>query len=367
MEKELFRQNNFDLLRLIAAMQVVMNHVVEIMEVHPTGVWRDVFRVFHLFPGVPIFFFISGFLISKSYENNPRLAEYFQNRILRLYPGLFACVTLSFILIYASGYMASAGASVTEWVMLYVAKVSFLQFYNPDFMRAYGDGVLNGSLWTITVELQFYLLIPVMYALLGLRASQTTNTRLLILIAIFVLINRLYVYMPAQYHDEIWYKLYRVSFLPWFYMFLTGVFVQRNFMFFYRLLAGRFLWVLAVYGVAGYFILKNNVPMGNYPNPVVYCLLVVVIFSFAYSWQGLSRKLLRGNDISYGVYIYHMPIINYLLYRGYVGDLGAALFAVVATVAIALASWVLIEKKSLALKRHPLNPLYNPPNRPGEW
>lgn len=41
-----------------------------------------------LFPGVPIFFFISGFLISKSFEENSVLKEYALNRILRIYPGL---------------------------------------------------------------------------------------------------------------------------------------------------------------------------------------------------------------------------------------------------------------------------------------
>jgi peptidoglycan/LPS O-acetylase OafA/YrhL len=41
-----------------------------------------------------------------------------------------------------------------------LAQLSIVQFYNPDFLRGYGVGVLNGSLWTISVELQFYVMLP---------------------------------------------------------------------------------------------------------------------------------------------------------------------------------------------------------------
>ena len=172
---DMFRRNNFDLLRLFAAMQVVFNHVVHNMDVTLPAILAGIQYYLYLFPGVPIFFFISGFLISKSYENNDRAAEFAQNRILRLYPGLIICVMLSFLLIFASGYMGETKAEFMDWTLLFLAKTSFLQFYNPDFMRSYGDGVLNGSLWTITVELQFYIMVPVIYALFNLKSKSNTN------------------------------------------------------------------------------------------------------------------------------------------------------------------------------------------------
>ena len=175
MKQQTFRFNNFDLLRLIAAMQVVVLHSIGILQIQPTELTRGFLQFLHLFPGVPVFFFISGFLISKSYESNHKLSEYSQNRVLRLYPGLIACVSLSFILIYISGYMATVDAGMLDWGILYLAKTTFVQFYNPDFMRSYGDGVLNGSLWTITVELQFYFLVPIVYTLFKLQDSGKTN------------------------------------------------------------------------------------------------------------------------------------------------------------------------------------------------
>ena len=59
-----FRLNNFDLLRLLAALQVVFGHAVELTDLSMEQ--SSLFQFIHAIPGVPLFFFISGFLISKS-------------------------------------------------------------------------------------------------------------------------------------------------------------------------------------------------------------------------------------------------------------------------------------------------------------
>jgi len=97
--------------------------------------------------------------------------------------------------------------------------------------------------------------------------------------------------------------------------------------------------------------------LGNNINPVIFIFLVALIFSSAYSFTNLSNRLLKGNDISYGTYIYHMPVINFMLYHGFTEDFKYALYVFFITIVLALISWSLIEKKSLALKKHPLNPL----------
>lgn len=357
MSSQFFKLNNFDLLRLFAALQVALHHAIEIMHVDPGPILKNILYASAITPGVPIFFFISGYLISKSYEKNSKLSEYSQNRMLRLYPGLIICVTFSFLLIALSGYMFSVDAGVLDWGILYIAKTTFVQFYNPDFMRAYGDGVLNGSLWTITVELQFYVLTPIIYSIFRLKSAQNSNKLILFLIVVFFAINRFYAYIPVQYHGEVIYKLLRVSFLPWFYMFLVGIFVQKNFDFFYKHLAGKFYIVFPVYCLIGYLAVMLEVPLGNNLNPLVFLFLVITVFSFAYSFVTLGKKLLQGNDISYGAYIYHMPVINFLIYSGYKGDLSYALYAISISIVLAVISWTLIEKPSMRLKKHPLNPL----------
>lgn len=360
MSKRVFRVNNFDMLRLFAALQVAVNHAVYIMHVDMIGGFGMVLHFSYLFSGVPIFFFISGYLISKSFEKNHRLSEYFQNRVLRLYPGLVACVTLSFLLIAISGYMATTDTGVLDWTILFLAKTTILQFYNPDFMRAYGDGVLNGSLWTITVEIQFYILIPIIYHLFRLNNTKKYNNVLLGLIVTFLAINRIFAYTPIEYQHTILYKLINVSFLPWFYMFLVGVWVQKNFEYFYNLLAGKILLILPIYLIIGYFVVINDIELGNNINPIVFVALVATVFSFAYSYPRLNEHVLRGNDISYGVYIYHIPIVNFLIYSGFSEKLSYSIYALLIAISLALISWLVIERTSLRLKKHPLNPLNKP-------
>ena len=99
-------------------------------------------RFFSLFPGVPIFFFLSGFLIYGSYESssenkNPILNFYFK-RVLRLYPGLWLCLFFSIFLVWISGYLENIALNIKEIAFWFFAQMTAFQFYNPDFLRGFG-------------------------------------------------------------------------------------------------------------------------------------------------------------------------------------------------------------------------------------
>lgn len=347
--------NNFDLIRLLAAVQVAVNHSAAHLNVN--GGPAAFFELTSLFPGVPVFFFISGFLISRAFENNPAPAEYARNRILRIYPALVCCFVGSVAMMWISGYRSPVRPALHELLLWVLAQVSIGQFYNPDFLRGYGVGVLNGSTWTITVELQFYVLLPVLYALLALRTAPQarSNHRLCLLMLVFLVINRAYVLATPSHSGELWFKLTGVTFLPWFYMFLAGVLAQRNFSSLRTYLAGRFLVVLVAYcAVAGPLSIYFDWSMGNDLNPLFFTGLALLAFAAAFSRPELSDLLLRRNDISYGVYLYHMPVVNLLLVLGLAGTSTALAAAIGATLLLALGSWVVIEKPALRLKRHAL-------------
>jgi len=71
-----FGLNNFDLLRILAATQVLYFHTIFHLKIDAPS-WT---LVFQYFPGVPIFFVISGYLVSASYERSESLMRYFWNR-----------------------------------------------------------------------------------------------------------------------------------------------------------------------------------------------------------------------------------------------------------------------------------------------
>jgi peptidoglycan/LPS O-acetylase OafA/YrhL len=311
-----------------------------------------------LFPGVPIFFFISGFLISKSYENSLNIISYVQNRILRIYPALIICVSISILSVWLLGYFKNTNVGISDILVWFSAQVSIIQFYNPSFMRAYGVGTLNGSLWTITVELQFYILVPILYRLFSLGKGNEKNISMIALVVFFLMLNILFNVFEVKYSKMIVYKLLGISFIPYFYMFLTGIFVQKNFDLIGKYLENQAPVIFILYCSLALLIKKANLfYIGSQINPLTFMLLVPTIFSLAYSKRELSLRLLKKNDVSYGIYIYHMPIVNAMIYLGVSRTIHSQVLALSSALLIAVVSWFFIEKPSLMLKKHPLNPL----------
>ena len=351
-----FRDNNFDLLRLLAAMQVMLFHGISHFQLEQDlPVLLEVLRPF---PGVPIFFFVSGFLISRSYKSNSRIAEFVQNRSLRIFPALVVCTLAALLSVYLTGYLANVDLGAGQFVLWVLGQVTIVQFYNPEFMRGFGTGVLNGSLWTITVELQLYMMTPIVYWVFRRVGARATTSLQLALILCLMSLHVLYYQFRPGFGDSLVFKLLGVSFIPWFYMFLLGAFFQEHFEMFHRWLSGRALSVLAGYVVIVY--LANHVfglRLGNGINPLIFVPLAALTFTAAYSFPSLSERLFRRNDISYGVYVYHAPVMNLFLYYGVVGQVWNLGAVVAVTTVLALLSWFLVERPCLRLKKHAFNPL----------
>ena len=115
------------------------------------------------------------------------------------------------------------------------------------------------------------------------------------------------------------------------------------------------LFLLIIIFIAAYFLTKDF-GWGNSINPLGYFLLLTIIIRLAFSLPGLSDSILRRNDFSYGIYIFHMPIVSYLLNFGITGIEGFSI-ALASTAIIALASWFFLEKQCLRLKSNALRKL----------
>ena len=349
-------RNNFDLIRLFAAGQVAITHGLLFFGVF-TDLDHIVMRVLYLFPGVPVFFFISGFLISASYNRSASLGQFFSNRALRIFPALWACFAVSVLLVWISGYFATDAGAISAkgfgaWV---AAQVSFAQFYNPDFMRSYGTGVLNGSLWTIPVELQFYLMMPVLAVIYG--ALRKAYWAVFLGLVVLNIVHAQYI-DPAL-GERTLIKLFGVTFLPWIAMFMAGHLVRMHWDRLKGYFEGTFLIWLVVYLVlvAGALMLEDATGLdisGNRISFPMFLILSCVALSAAYSKRGVSARILGEHDISYGVYIYHMPIYNFWLYMGFTQNLVTMLLCVALIFATAALSWILIERPALRMKKSTL-------------
>jgi peptidoglycan/LPS O-acetylase OafA/YrhL len=359
------RRNNFDLLRLLAALQVVYFHGLSHLQVDvvsPVGIVVN--KLLSFFPGVPIFFVISGFLVSLAYERAPSIATYGRNRVLRVYPGLWVCVAASLGLLIASGALTGSMISSPTFYGWIIGQLTVGQFYNPDVLRHFGVGVLNGSLWTIPIEVQFYLLIPLIYRLCLRRESGWVGAMTLGVLAL--LSYWLWYVLQSHAHIEttnVWYKVLGVTLLPYLFMFILGLFIQRNLWRLVTILNGRALFWLAAY--ISIRVVMQTSPVATVSmagtislvgSAVSFIVLAMFVVSFALTWRSTSERLLDGNDLSYGVYLYHMLVVNALVHIDWLHRPIYLAVTVVVTVGLAATSWWWVERPALRLKRPTIRP-----------
>ena len=344
------RPNNFDLVRLLAAAQVVIIHSAHHLNV--SGLKQSIFLDWlAYFPGVPVFFVISGFLVSASYERSASETDYWLKRCLRIFPGLWICflfAALSVAVLAPSVYSDSSPTQLIAWV---VAQLTIFQFYNPPFLNSYGLGVLNGSLWTIPVELQFYLGLPVIYYCLRINKLKS-DLRIWIALGVFFVIAQCFYRLPDSYRSSIIFKLINASMFPHFWLFLCGLLIQRRFESIQWLFDGKFVYWLALHLLAVGICRQAGIGSGyNHTFPLLCLTVAAVAIAGAFSFRSISDKTLAGNDVSYGVYIYHMVVINGLITLGMVGSYAYFFLAIVITLGLAFMSWRFVEKPCLLLKK----------------
>src|SRR5438045_6513548 len=85
------RRNNFDALRLIAALSVVFSHsflIAEGREAHEPFIWLTGNQCILGLVGVFVFFVISGYLVTESWCRSPLPGRFLFRRTPRIYPGL---------------------------------------------------------------------------------------------------------------------------------------------------------------------------------------------------------------------------------------------------------------------------------------
>src|SRR3984957_14474576 len=132
-----WRINNFDLIRLLAASQVAVVHAMSAFKIY--DIHAIAFNLgMRMFPGVPIFFVISGFLISKSYERSTSLRDYYRNRCLRIFPALWVCLVASLGVILLAGVSVLGPVTTRASVACWTAPMSLYQQFGPDFLQPVG-------------------------------------------------------------------------------------------------------------------------------------------------------------------------------------------------------------------------------------
>jgi peptidoglycan/LPS O-acetylase OafA/YrhL len=333
------RQNNLEWLRLLFALQVVATHVAGHLDVALPSLIRH-------FPGVPAFFFVSGFLIYASYQNAPG-RTYFHNRFLRLYPGLIAVTVGGLVVVVQARGLPDLLANASSYGTWVAAQLTLGQAYNPEIFRGVGVGMVNGALWTLTVELLFYLMVPLIVAAERRVGEKAVLAFVAMSFAFFAFgplaATQLRPGARALY-DLLW-----LTPLAWGWMFGLGILAVKHF---HRLRPRLHYFPLLVVALLALSMEADGFLLGNHGQRLG--LLYFAAYAGAVLWLAFATPHVPLHaDFSYGTYIWHMPVINLLL----IWDHRSAPLAVALTFVMAALSWYLVERPALLRKKRSLKPL----------
>lgn len=321
--------------------------------------------------GVALFFVLSGFLLYRPFALSaltgaaiPRIGRFLWRRAVRILPAmaLFVVITLAMLTTFrvrASDYL--------QYLLL--IQTYDHHDYDPNLAQ----------LWTLTVEVSFYLVLPLV-GLLAIRWRQDLRRVLRLHIALFAVmavLPALYNLWQQHYAPQSQALLWLPGYTDWFAIGMAlavlsslpaGVTVLP------RLLATLKEWAAAAgtcWLIAAVVFMISTLPVGIprtlspalfwqwttqhtlYGISAFFLMLPLVLGEHPQLDRVLGSRLGRfGGNISYGVYLWHKPLLtkmqSLLGYHDFDGRFTSLLVAtMICSVLAASASWYLIERPAL--------------------
>jgi peptidoglycan/LPS O-acetylase OafA/YrhL len=257
--------------------------------------------------GVNLFFVISGFILAlpflkRSFQNQspPGLRSYYWRRVTRIEPPYLICLVVYLALKWHDG--SDIGGLIPNFV------ASAFYLHGPLYGR---ESVINGVAWSLEVEIQFYLIVPLLMWGFNWCDDRIRRGSLLVTIILFGLLSQLVIYP----YGPKWLMISLPNFLHYF---LTGFLLADLYLSAQRrpqdrywrgdLLAlaagGSILWVLLGFGHL-YFLL-----------PLMIGILYVGLFLGRVSNRLISQRwVVVIGGMCYTIYLYHVMIISQAFVR----------------------------------------------------
>jgi peptidoglycan/LPS O-acetylase OafA/YrhL len=330
--------NNFDGLRFWAALVVLWSHAFPVSE----GSERNE-PLFALSSGqttsgtiaVTFFFVISGYLITRSFDQRPDPRRFIWSRLLRIMPGLLVVL---FAVTFVVGPIVSSVSlreylSSPETYRYFFSQATFVSFYDelPGVFERNPMEWVNGSLWTLRHEVECYALV-LLLGVLGLLKRWIT-------LGIYVVATIVLAIADQGRISDGHSLAAQNQHLNLLTQFLAGALAYQ-----FRLaLRPSVAWICL--GLAIACLLLGN--FGTAQRTVVPYLIMVLSLGLRFRLPSLSRF----GDLSYGIYIYAWPVKQLLVMNGTAKHwfLTAAL-ATPVVMLLAFLSWHGVEKLALSLK-----------------
>ena len=339
----LSRTNNFDLLRLVFASLVFFWHLYLL----PGGPALDaLWQGYSAELAVKGFFVISGYLVMMSYENSSSVRDYAEKRVRRIYPA-YAVVVIACAIggafLTVLPLAEYAGAGLARYLAANLVFLNFLAPTLPGVFQGQPYTEVNGPLWTLKIEVMFYLFVPVLAWLCARLGRWRVIVALYVLAVLYSILTGL---QYAKTDNALWLQLQRQ---------LPG---QLG----YFLVGAALYWLdgrlQGRWGALVAAALLMLVSMALAANPYLTTLLepiaVGILVIFVATALPFLGNFARFGDLSYGIYIIHFPVVQAMVAAGLFAQSywGAVAGAVTLVAALSALSWHAVERPSLRPRSH---------------
>ncbi len=339
------RDNALNLVRFVLAAAVIFGHAF------PLGGY-DVLRLGPFAHGgyhgyaVNGFFVISGFLIFASALRMPIL-PYLWRRFLRIYPGyIVALLAVALLFAPLGAWLDPAGQWEWRSAAWYVLGALDLKPSQDGIGTTLSTvpwpGVWNGSLWTLFYEGMAYIGAGLLALIPWCRRNVLVTAA-----SCVVVLTAAYLFVPEA----------AIKSLPGALSVVVGNGLRLGTYFAWGMLAYALAdrirprtWSVAAAVIA--FVLLTSLPFVSGPLGT---LLIIVVLVYGVLGCGAVIPLRWGsvNDLSYGTYLYAFPVQQILILLGSasLGWFANSTLVLLCTIPFALASWYLVERPALEMKR----------------
>ena len=335
------RQNNFDLLRLLAAWAVLVSHSFAVLDrdepLHQLG--STLGNV-----GVLIFFAVSGLLIRRSWEYDPSPRDFWIKRGLRLLPALATVGVLTAFVLGPLVTTSSTSAYFSSWqTWIYPIRLVLMFPFGAGLPGVFDENPLagvNGPLWSLPVEVFAYAVLAVL-GMVGLLRHDRVVLSLALL---------------GMVWGAVWVPLTSDAIGS---AYVLAAFALGSAAYSYR---DRIVlsWPVAL----GLLALCYAAGLGPTSVRVVVWTIggVYLSYWFAYALPPIGRVVTRFGDASYGVYIWAFPVQQTIVQVGGDDMSPWAVIAIATPIVYALAqlSWHIVEAPALRHKprrKAPISPI----------
>jgi len=341
------RNNAVGFLRLVCALIVIYTHA------YPLGGFGfdPITRALHDNLGalaVATFFFLSGFLVTRSYERMGAPVRFLWHRALRILPGFWTCLVVMVFGVGPLAWLIERGslagylAYPVDRPLSYLTTNAWLDMRQTGLAGVFAhlpEGFfVNGSLWTLANEGKCYILLALLgWCALRLRAPSIYPFAFIVLL--------LYINAPRQMDAIPLVAVVRWWFGPDVFLLQASYFFAGATYYAYRrrIVVRRPFFLCATLGV----LLSSLVGLQ--------LLVLPLAVPYTVLWLALrlpARHAERYGDISYGLYIYGWPVMQVLVLLGVarLGPVPLAVASIALTAPFALLSWRYVEAPCMRLK-----------------